>query len=158
MTFKVWGVNFEISYLFACSVLLCIACDKTNSFIPMLLSITCHEAAHVIVLNIFSCEIKKVKLAAGTIGIEFNKQVDGLKHMIALLAGPAANILLALIGCIINNDIWFMINLVLAIYNLLPIRGLDGCDILELIMILEHRLLILNKCEKCTVLKYETRA
>lgn len=131
MTFKIFGVVFEISYLFACSVLLCIACDRTNSFLPMLLSIACHELGHIVMLSLFGCKIMKFKMIAGMVGIEFEGHLAGAKNIAALLAGPVVNLILSVMGLLFGNDVWFLINVILAVYNLLPIKGLDGYDVFE---------------------------
>ena len=97
----------------------------------MLLSIACHELGHIVMLTLFGCKIMKFKMIAGTVGIEFEGHLAGAKSVIALLAGPVVNLILSVMGLLFGNDVWFLINVILAVYNLLPIKGLDGFDVLE---------------------------
>lgn len=134
MSFKLFGVLFEISYIFACALVLFIAYDKTGIIIPLFVSILIHEFAHYIFLKLFKCKVKKVKLLVGTLGIEYSENLKDSEKLISLAAGPFANIIVSLIALNFKNELYFSVNLILAFFNLLPIKGLDGGDILEIFL------------------------
>lgn len=135
MTFSWLGIRFEISYIFACALTVFIAADRTGIFLPMLTAVILHEAGHILCLALFKCRIRAVRLVVGTLGIEYDGTVSGVKKAAALLAGPAMNILIFAICRLTGYEEASAINLVIAIYNLLPLRGLDGGAVLEDILL-----------------------
>ena len=134
MSFKLFGVLFEVSYIFACGVVLFIAYDKSGMFIPLLISVIIHELSHILFLRLFCCKIKSVKLIVGTVGIEYYENLKDSEKLISLFAGPFTNLLCAIIFYNLKLDLYFSVNLILSLLNFLPIKGLDGGDILEIIL------------------------
>ena len=134
MNFKFFGVCVEISYIFACTLVLFIANDKTGVFLPFLISVIIHELAHILLLLIFGCKLKRVKLLFGTVGLEYEENIKDSEKLFSLAAGPFSNLLAAVAFFSLGFKTLFVINLVLAIYNLFPIKGLDGGDILEILL------------------------
>lgn len=126
MSFKLFGVKFEIDYVFVSLFVIYIAVDRTGIMLPLLGSIVIHELSHLLCIFLFKSEVKAVKLIVGVISVEYADICESYKKIIALLAGPASNIALALIFKMHNNDVVFALNIVIAIYNLLPLDGLDG--------------------------------
>ena len=126
MSFKLFGVKFEIDYVFVSLFVIYIAVDRTGIILPLLGSIIIHECSHLLCIFIFKSKVKTVKLIVGVISVEYADICDSYKKIIALLAGPVSNIALALIFKMLNNDAVFALNIVIAIYNLLPLDGLDG--------------------------------
>lgn len=135
MSFRVLGVRFEVSYIFACAFSLFIANDRSGVLIPLIISILLHESAHALCLYIFKCKIKSVKLLIGTLRIEYEENIKDFEKIISLIAGPFMNIILAILTYYLKNELYFAINIVLALYNLLPIKGLDGGAIFELFLL-----------------------
>lgn len=131
MYFKLFGIKFEISYIFLCVATVFIATDKTGIYIALLISVLVHEVAHIITLISFKIRIKAVRLIIGCIGIEYVDTSNRKERLLSLLAGPLSNILLSLLGYCLKSPTFFAVNLILAVYNLLPVRGLDGGSILE---------------------------
>lgn len=131
MIFYFWGVRIEVSYILFCVLTLFIATDKTGLYCPMVLSALVHEVFHIIFLMFFRCRIIGIKLVIGTVGIEYEENLNTTERIIALIAGPFANLLLAMISYILNNKELCAINIILALYNLLPIRGVDGGSVIE---------------------------
>ena len=133
MKFVLFGITFEISYLFLTFIALFIAFDKTALFIPLLLSVLLHELAHIAV--IFGCgsRVQAIRLVPGKLGVEFSEIISKKCGILALLAGPFCNLVFALCSYRVGDKVSFGINLLLCIYNLLPLRGLDGGAIIELL-------------------------
>ncbi len=142
MSFTLFGVKFEISYIFACAVTLFIASDRSGIVIPTLISVILHEIGHTFCLYLFKCKIKSVKLLVGTVRIEYEENLKDFEKIISLFFGPFVNAIVAVVGLLLNNEILCAINLVLSLYNLLPIKGLDGGSIFEIIILkfLPHKL------------------
>ncbi len=135
MRFTLCGIPCTISYFFVCSVAIFVAIDKTQMYIPTLLSMTLHEAAHILALVSFGCKIEEVQLLIGAIGVKYSDiTLTRLKKIAAIIVGPLCNFLLAIIAFFIGSYTYFGINLVLCVYNLLPVSGLDGGSIVKTLL------------------------
>lgn len=134
MNIKIFGIRIEISYLFACAVVLFIANDRTGILIPMTLSILLHEIIHILFLNLFGCRVDRISFTIGKLGVEYSGNISKIKMIVSVLSGPLVNLLLAFVGLVVKSDVWFCVNIILAFYNLLPASGLDGGTILESIL------------------------
>ena len=130
MSFSLLGIKFEISYIFASLIVLYIAFDRTGMLSYLLIGIIIHELSHLLFVYIFRSKICSVKLIIGAISIEYRDFCDRYKRIITLLMGPVSNLIIAGISYYFMYEKMFAVNLVIAIYNLLPIKGLDGGSIL----------------------------
>ena len=148
MSFKLFGIKVEISFILGCIIALYIAGDRTGVILPALVSIICHELAHILVLKAFKCRVKKVKLLIGTVGIEYDREIPYPKDVAALFSGPASNFLLSAVFYISGNDLWMGVNLLTGLYNLFPLKGLDGGSICRIILsrFLKERLVRVVLC------------
>jgi stage IV sporulation protein FB len=91
-----------------------------------------HEAAHIIALLIFGCKIVEVQLIIGAIGVKYaDVTLSKLQKIMSILMGPLSNLILSVIFLYYGCDIYFGINLVLGLYNLLPLIGLDGGSLIQ---------------------------
>lgn len=126
MHFTFCGIKFEVDYVFSALITVYIACDKTGIFLSLLVSILVHEVAHLFFIILFKSKVKSVKLIVGAVSVEYAEICETHKKVITVLAGPISNIMLALISFSFKNENLFILNLVVAIYNLLPLDGLDG--------------------------------
>lgn len=111
-----------------------IALDRTGYIIPLIISISVHEAAHVLCLKLFKCRIRNVRLLFGTLSIEYNSPPSDVARLISLLSGPLINLIISGVSYLLNYNTFCAINLLLFIYNLLPLNCLDGGEIAEIIL------------------------
>ena len=92
------------------------------------LSALCHELGHLGALRLAGAEVEKLRLTA--FGAEIKADTCYLpygREVLCILAGPAVNLLLALILARIAGDYALAgANLLLGVFNLLPIPSLDG--------------------------------
>ncbi len=122
-----------------------IAIDRTGYIIPLILSVLIHESAHILCLLFFKCKIKSVRLLLGTFSVQYSLPPSDIARLISLLCGPLSNLAVSIISFVFKNNTLFGVNLLLFLYNLLPVDGLDGGEILEIIL---HRFLSHNKISK----------
>ncbi len=137
MRFKLFGTEFYISFLFAAVITAMLAFDRTGYILPLIFAVTMHEAGHLFAMWIFECAPKRVRLVPAAVEISTKIQNGGKHEVIIALCGPAVNLLLFLSLWI--NYLAFgsetslccgLINLLIGIFNLLPVTGLDGGTVL----------------------------
>ncbi len=142
MRFKILSTEIYISFIFMIVLTLLLAIDKTGFLVPVFFSVTMHEFAHLFVMWLLNCEPKQIRLIPGSIQIirKFTYKRNG--EILISLSGPLMNLVLFSVflinyysfGSKISLDC-AAINLILAVFNLLPVRGLDGGTILYYILL-----------------------
>lgn len=130
MSFKLFGIKFRVSFLFTAVLALMTATDKTGELYLFFLAAFIHEAAHLLLMCLLSSKPKEILLIPGGINIVQDGYLSNLKNILILIAGPIAN----LFCFFLFNDTFALINLLLFIYNILPLGGLDGGRILRTVL------------------------
>lgn len=131
-----------------------------------------HELAHLLAGIFLKMKVKRVTLMPLGLSVEFdlsykdfNKKVlksnkIEIKKIIVAMAGPLVNLLIVLITYMLKIDtklseVIIYSNLIIAIFNLLPIYPLDGARILKSILsLLINKMkanIILNKISNITL-------
>ena len=113
----------------AVCVLLC-----SGAASDLLVSLAIHEAAHLIALHAAGGR----PASFSTIGFGFRLRyacamLSRPSRLAVAVSGAAANLLFTLIFAPLGLFRFASVNLVLAIFNLLPISGLDGAEALDVI-------------------------
>lgn len=136
MRFKKCNILIEIENLFIIILISFFFSDKIKVFLTSYyvcyMFILFHELSHIMFAMFFGKKIEKIKLSIAGVCVTFNNngELEIVKNLIIYMAGPLANICLAIM---FNNiDFVFEINVFLAILNLVPIYPLDGYNILSL--------------------------
>ena len=132
MRFRAFGTEFYISFLFAAVITALIAADRTGFVLPLLFAVLIHELGHLAAMWVLDCAPKRVRLVPAA--VEITTKIGGGKHEIFIaLCGPAVNLLLFTVLFLnylaFNNDVYLtigLINLLIGLFNLLPVTGLDG--------------------------------
>ncbi len=126
-----------------------------NLFITILSSIF-HEIGHLTMMLITSNKPKKIRFEITGINIiRNNTNISTRNEIIIALGGPLFNGLLLIFGCLIlyhNNLESVMliasVNLILMIFNLLPIQRLDGGLVLYYLLSKKYEMITCNKVIK----------
>lgn len=100
-----------------------------GSVVPLVaLSALCHELGHLGALRLAGAAVESVHLTA--FGAEIRADTRYLpygREILCTLAGPAVNLMLALVLARVTGDyVLAGANLLLGLFNLLPIPSLDG--------------------------------
>ena len=102
----------------------------------VVLSALAHEAGHLLALRLAGARVERIRLTA--FGAEIRADTRYLPYpseILCTLAGPAVNLLLAVIlARAAGNDMAAGVNLVLGVFNLLPVPALDGGRVLHLLV------------------------
>lgn len=134
------NIEIEISYYFLLILSLMVSIDKTGISIYFFLSIIIHELGHIIMIIYYKIKVKKLSFKGYGINIEIdqNKYLANYKDIIILLSGSAANFIVIFfikLGSISEKSIIFIVtNLLIGIFNLLPVESLDGGKIMNIIL------------------------
>lgn len=141
MKIKIFGTKIYVSFLFAATLSLMLATDRTGLLIPTLFAVLIHEAGHLFAMWVSDCAPKEIRLIPASVQI-----VEGIGGTRAagigiILCGPFANISVAA-ALFINfylsrADVslrFALLNAVLAAFNMLPVSGLDGGRLIEQII------------------------
>ena len=135
MSFKLFGVECKVSYVFVLSLTLFILFDKSGNFLPFVASVFIHELSHIIFMFFFGAKPKEISLSMGTINIKNNHILTLSEEITILLVGPLSNLFLYTIFSNFKlNENFANINLILFIMNILCVEGLDGGAILKAIL------------------------
>lgn len=144
MKIKTMYFDIEIEWLLVITILISIFSPTINKILETYyicyLFILFHELSHVFVAAIIGKKILKFKLSLAGVCAEFKRddytkdksKIKCLMNILVYLAGPISNFILAFLFK--NNVMIFQINLFLGIINLIPVRPLDGFNILSNIL------------------------
>lgn len=138
MELTFFGCKISVSPIFMSAVTLMLIFDKTGMFIYVLFSAGIHEAGHIIVLWIFENYPRRITLSPFSVEIIPAHPPSGIFQGISVsLGGAAANLIasgiLLPLGFLLRSTpltAFAASNTALCIFNLLPLNGLDGGDIL----------------------------
>ncbi|MBO4467707.1 MAG: site-2 protease family protein [Clostridia bacterium] len=141
MRFRIFGTQVYVSFLFFAVITVMLAFDRTGYCLPCLCAAAFHEIGHLFAMWISDCQPKAIRLVPASVSIisDFPRKKYG--EFFIALSGPLFNIVL-FCSLIINyrmtaSEISFkyaVISLVIGLFNLLPVKGLDGGTILMLII------------------------
>lgn len=139
MTFSIFGIKIEISFLFICLISSFIIIESSNVLVWGLSSALLHELGHILVMILVGHKPSKITFNVFDIDIKDNSRNnrDYKEDIFILLGGPTANFLIVAVLWVLyvnckNEDILILIteNLFLGIFNIMPIESLDGGQIL----------------------------
>ena len=135
-------MKIAVNFVFVLITILICFLYKINIYFIFIISILLHEMAHMIVGVCLGLKIKKIMFNPLGVCLEFigyreNKKT--IKKIIINLSGPLFNFIFAIIISHLNIEYklkidLFYTNLLLGIFNLLPIIPLDGGKILKEIL------------------------
>ena len=135
-------MKIDVNFGFVLVTILICFLYKINIYFIFLISILLHEIAHMIVGVCLGLKIKKIMfnplgMCLEFIGYRENKKT--IKKIIINLSGPLFNLIFAIIISYLNIEYklkvdLFYTNLLLGIFNLLPIIPLDGGKVLKEIL------------------------
>lgn len=140
MRFRVFGTEIYVSFLFFAVITVMLAADRTGYALPTLCAAAFHETGHLFAMWIFECQPSSIRLVPASVSITgpFPRKKSG--EVIIALAGPLFNMVIAC-SLLLNYKLassnislqYGLINLIIGLFNMLPVKGLDGGTVLTVI-------------------------
>lgn len=135
MIFNIFGVKVEITFWFVAFITFIISLNVPSNVFVTVISSLLHEMGHLLIMTSVGNKPQAVRFEIT--GMNIIRQPDykiSIKNEILIsLGGPFINLICfsisVIILCIYQNDnvlTFGCINLILMIFNLLPIKKLDG--------------------------------
>lgn len=90
-----------------------------------------HELSHMIMALILNVDIKEIMLLPFGATAKYDGKLNPIKELLISIAGPMASLLFA---NLYNNYTYFVINLLIFIFNMIPIYPLDGGRIVKIFL------------------------
>lgn len=137
MTFKLSNTYIQIKFLFVALITFLMFVDESGIFIFCYLSSLIHELGHIVAVYICGDKIDRIVFDIYGILIHKQENLSYSKQLFILLLGPFVNIIIGfLFGFSKLSWAGFFAasNMVLGIFNLLPISGLDGGEIVSIVL------------------------
>lgn len=133
MKIKFLGTEIYVSFMFCAVLCLMLLLDRTGLIIPTLFAVFIHETGHLFAMWVADCQPRAIRLIPTSVQIvrDFSCKKGG--EIAIAICGPAANVVMFLV--LVINYIAFrgeqslnfaILNLVMAVFNMLPVLGLDG--------------------------------
>ena len=138
---RVEKLRFDISPAFALAAALIYLLDEQGIFALAVISAAVHELGHYAALAIFGAKPYLLRLELTGAAMYFDEsRLSYGRELVAALAGPTAGLLLAFAAAFCGAHTLSGVSLILSVFNLLPIGGLDGGRVLSalLSMLLDH--------------------
>ncbi|HHZ05198.1 MAG TPA: hypothetical protein GX401_00180 [Clostridiales bacterium] len=143
MQLKILNCRVRISYPLIAALTLVLVIDTTGMCLCCLFGAVCHEAGHLVAMALQHTSAKSVQLNLFDINIrDTYKGCRGyIGEAAVLLGGPLANMVFGVVFLIIYSWyanpilqlLWYS-NIILGVFNLLPIESLDGGNLLYLLL------------------------
>ena len=141
MKFKILGTEIYISFLFTAVITFMLATDRTGLALPTLCAVILHETGHLLAMWALECNPKSVSLIPASVKITMSFSKSFRNDIIIAVCGPAVNFLLFLVLYVnylsFGSEVslcYGLVNLLIGIFNIMPVKGLDGGTILFTIL------------------------
>ena len=136
-------MEFKIDIKIFLIALVFLLVNQIYMYILFMIFAIIHECFHLFAGIILGYKVKSIRIMPLGLSIAFNEKEEeyntkikksnfnNVKKIIILLMGPISNIVIAFFFMLLNMAIPVYINVLIAIFNLLPIYPLDGGQILN---------------------------
>lgn len=107
------------------------AIQNIETFLCLYIFVIMHEIVHMLVATILKMNVYEIELLPIGVNAKYAGKTTNFKELLISLAGPFASFLFSII---LKNETFKLMNLSIAIFNLIPMRPFDGGKIFENIL------------------------
>lgn len=128
------GIKIRFTFGFFAVWAILIMCGSGKAAEITLISCLLHEAGHIIAMRLMKIKVRRLIFYSGGIMLTSSPPIEctgSLEEIIILSAGCIVNICVAAAAFSLGNRLWGLINLALALFNMLPFSALDGGRIIR---------------------------
>ncbi len=133
ISFSVGKTKIYISFSFTICITLLALLDKSGLLFVSFIAVFMHEIGHYIALKTLGIKSIEISFVLAAVKLNIQEHIDNKRLAIIAGAGPLFNLLLS--GLIFTESHYIKCfgaaNLLLFIFNILPVSNLDGGDILR---------------------------
>ena len=132
VSFDFLKIRITISYFFLSMLAILILSDRSGSLSNSLLAVVFHEVGHLLMMKLLKIKVNSVNFTLSTVGINTDGIISVKYSLLVATAGPAVNLIMScFLLCKTEILIYFgAANLILFLFNMFPVKGLDGGDLL----------------------------
>lgn len=126
-----------IHFSFFAAVALLMLCRESNYAVYGLYACLLHETGHLVAMLVLKQSVNKLVFYGAGIKIvqpSFSLKLGLRDELFILSAGCAVNFVLCAVSVILNNEVFAAVNLLIGIFNMLPLYFLDGGKIILLFL------------------------
>ena len=130
-------LNIKISDSALIYIAAMVVCVDLELIVPLFLAVIIHEIGHILAIKMLGGEIYCLTICAGGVKITYNSTAfTYFKDVVCALAGPMFGVMSALVASYFGFSIFSGVSLCINVFNLLPIRPLDGGNVLRNIFVI----------------------
>lgn len=146
ISYNLRGIKIYVSFAFMVFITLLSIFDKTGLLIISFFAILFHELGHLFIIKSLGIKNLELMFILGSVKVVVKDILPQNKMALIALGGPLMNIILT-VFLLFNN--YYLVyfgacNIIVFLFNMLPIKQLDGGDILKYLL----NLLFKNYSEK----------
>lgn len=135
MKLKIGKTSLIIDYYFIAVLTLMLVVFKNESILRCFFFCVLHELGHLTAMFAFGERVRSVRLGYFGMKIDCGDRIlPAGRETVVALAGPTVNLVLAAVCRLLGFNEAFSVNVALAVFNLLPVKMLDGGRILALFL------------------------
>lgn len=143
MSFRIFGTDIILSPLFVALLCVLLLIDTTGLMLSGLICALLHESGHLCAMQICGVTIEKIVFYPCGIDIRREKSKTSYKKDLCISVGGCIVNLITACVCypFLNKNFVFSIfisSIALCIFNMIPIRGLDGEQALKYLLLMKY--------------------
>lgn len=138
LSFFFAGVYWRVSLGFLLAITAFLLLDSGGFALCFLAAAALHESGHLAAMSLCGAPVRAVELTVGGMRLRRGGTLGYRAELFVMLAGAGCNLLAALLLLLwggVGAQRFSAANLALAVFHLLPIGGLDGGTVLELLCV-----------------------
>lgn len=141
LSFKLFNLKIKIAYSFVAFMTLLIAMDRTGLLFFTYIAVFVHEFGHLLALKLLKIKDFELILVLSSIKIEIKRILSKKEIAIIAFLGPFVNLIFSALVFLDNYYFKYLgaSNIILFVFNILPLKGLDGGDILLYVFNLKEK-------------------